>query len=53
MVAFRVHLGPALTAALASVAAFDFFFVPPRFTFHVDENHHLLTFAVIPAPMLV
>lgn len=47
VVAFRVRLGPALAAALASVAAFDFFFVPPRFTFHVGEDPYLLTFAVM------
>lgn len=47
VVAFRVHLGPAIVAALASVAAFDFLFVPPRYTFDVRENRYLLTFAVM------
>lgn len=47
VVAFRVRLGPALFAALASVAAFDFLFVPPRYTFDVRENQYLLTFAVM------
>src|SRR5690606_37914752 len=32
VVAFHVRLAPALVAALASVAAFDFLFVPPRYT---------------------
>ena len=30
-----------------AVAAFDFFFVPPIFTFHVEELRHVLTFAVM------
>ncbi|MFO7565434.1 MAG: DUF4118 domain-containing protein [Enhygromyxa sp.] len=47
MVAFRVRLGPALVAALTSVAAFDFLFVPPRYTFDVLEHGYLLTFAVM------
>src|SRR5690606_34908835 len=47
MVAFRVRLGPALVAALTSVAAFGFLFVPPRFTFDVSEHRYLLTFAVM------
>jgi two-component system sensor histidine kinase KdpD len=47
VVAFRVRLGPALAAAFASVAAFDYFFVPPRFTFDVGEKQYLLTFAVM------
>ena len=53
VVAFRVRLGPALVAALASVAAFDFFFVPPRFTFDVGEDRYLLTFAVMTVVGLV
>jgi two-component system, OmpR family, sensor histidine kinase KdpD len=47
MVAFRVRLGPALVAALGSVAAFDFLFVPPHYTFNVHEHGYLLTFAVM------
>lgn len=39
--------GPALVAASLAVAAFDFCFVPPFFTFAVAETHHLLTFAVM------
>lgn len=39
--------GPAVLAALVSVAAFDFFFVPPRFTFAVSDVKYLLTFAVM------
>jgi two-component system sensor histidine kinase KdpD len=39
--------GPAMLAALVSVAAFNFFFVPPLFSFMVDDWHYLLTFAVM------
>lgn len=34
-------------AAFLSVALFDFFFVPPRFSFTVDDPQYLLTFAVM------
>ena len=39
--------GPSLAAAALSVAAFDFFFVPPRFTFAVSDVRSLITFAVM------
>ena len=39
--------GPRSLAAVASVAAFDFFFVPPRFTFAVSDVQYLVTFAVM------
>jgi two-component system sensor histidine kinase KdpD len=39
--------GPALLAASLAVAAFDFCFVPPRFTFAVHDARHLLTFGVM------
>ena len=39
--------GPAVLNSVLSVLAFDFFFVPPRFTFEVAENHYILTFAVM------
>jgi len=45
--ATRLGRGPALLAALLSVAAFDFFFVPPRITFAVAGVQYLLTFAVM------
>ena len=34
--------GPAILISLLSVLAFDFFFVPPRFTFAVEENQYIL-----------
>jgi two-component system sensor histidine kinase KdpD len=39
--------GPAILAAAAGVAAFDFCFVPPRWTFAVSDVQYLLTFAVM------
>jgi two-component system sensor histidine kinase KdpD len=39
--------GPAFLATLLSVASFDFFFIPPYYTFAVSDLHHVLTFAVM------
>lgn len=39
--------GPSLLATLLSVAAFDFFFVPPTFTFAVGDTRYLFTFVVM------
>jgi two-component system, OmpR family, sensor histidine kinase KdpD len=39
--------GPAIAAAVLSVAVFDFVFVPPRFTFEVADTQYLVTFAVM------
>jgi two-component system sensor histidine kinase KdpD len=39
--------GPAILVSILSVMAFDFCFVPPRFTFAVEENHYILTFGVM------
>jgi two-component system, OmpR family, sensor histidine kinase KdpD len=35
--------GPSALCALASAMAFDYFFVPPRFSFYVAEPQYLLT----------
>jgi two-component system, OmpR family, sensor histidine kinase KdpD len=40
-------------AALLSVALFDFFFVPPRFTFAVSDLHYVVTFGMMLATALV
>ena len=45
--ATRVGRGPAFFASILSVAAFDFFFVPPRWTFAVSDTQYLVTFAVM------
>ncbi len=39
--------GASLAAAVLSVGAYDFFFVPPRFTFAVSDMRSLITFAVM------
>ncbi len=39
--------GAALLASTMSVLAYDFFFIPPFFTFVVDDQRHLLTFAMM------
>jgi two-component system sensor histidine kinase KdpD len=45
--AMRHGRGPSLFAAALSVAALDFFFVPPYFTFAVSDARHVFTFAVM------
>ena len=47
LVAVRFGRGPAALAAFLNVAAFDFFFVPPRFSFAVSDVQYLVTFAVM------
>jgi two-component system sensor histidine kinase KdpD len=47
MIASLAGRGPSLFAASLAVAAFDFCFVPPRFTFAVSDASHLLTFGVM------
>ena len=46
-VASRSTRGPALFASLASVAALDFFFVSPFFTFAISDVRYLVTFVVM------
>ena len=53
LIAMRFGRGPAVFASFASVAAFDFFFVPPRFSFAVSDVQYLLTFAVMLTVALV
>ncbi|HTY51446.1 MAG TPA: sensor histidine kinase KdpD [Steroidobacteraceae bacterium] len=43
----RFGRGPSVMAALVNVAAFDFFFVPPRFAFAVSDAQYLVTFGVM------
>ncbi|EQD72699.1 osmosensitive K+ channel signal transduction histidine kinase, partial [mine drainage metagenome] len=52
-VALRLGRGPAVLAAFLSVAFFDFFFVPPRFSFAVSDVQYLLTFMVMLSVALV
>jgi two-component system, OmpR family, sensor histidine kinase KdpD len=46
-VAMRFGRGPAALAALLNVAAFDYFFVPPRLSFAVSDVQYVLTFAIM------
>ena len=46
-IAMRFGRGPAALAALLNVAAFDFFFVSPRFSFAVGDVQYLVTFVVM------
>jgi two-component system sensor histidine kinase KdpD len=52
-VATRRGRGPSLLASVLSVAAFDFFFVPPHLTFEVSDTEYLITFAVMLVVALV
>ncbi|WP_322033330.1 sensor histidine kinase KdpD [Paraburkholderia sp. J76] len=42
--ATRLGRGPGVMLSFASVAAYDFFFVPPRMSFSVTDTQYLLTF---------
>ncbi len=39
--------GPAILASVLGVVAFDFTFVPPRYTFGVTDTQYLVTFSVM------
>jgi two-component system sensor histidine kinase KdpD len=47
LVALRFGRGPAVLASVLSVAGFDFFFVPPYYTFAVADVKYVITFAVM------
>jgi two-component system sensor histidine kinase KdpD len=53
LVASRATRRQAAFAAVLSVALFDFFFVPPRFTFTVSDLHYVVTFGVMLVTALV
>jgi two-component system sensor histidine kinase KdpD len=53
VVASRFGRGPSVFSAFLSIAAFDFFFVPPRFTFAFGDFRYALTFIVMLAIALV
>jgi two-component system sensor histidine kinase KdpD len=52
-IAIRLGRGPSVLASVLSVATFDFFFVPPYFTFAVSDFQYLLTFGVMLVVALV
>jgi two-component system sensor histidine kinase KdpD len=43
----RLGRGPSAVTALLNVAAFDFFFVPPRYSFAVSDAQYLVTFGAM------
>lgn len=43
----RFGKGPALLAAALGVASYDFFFVPPLFSFSIADRQYLLTFGMM------
>jgi two-component system sensor histidine kinase KdpD len=47
IVASRLGRGPSVMASILSVAAFDFFFVPPYFSFAVADTQYVVTFGVM------
>ncbi len=53
LVAVRFGRGAAALAAVLSVCAFDFFFVPPRFSFAVSDVQYFLTFCIMLAVGLI
>ena len=53
LVAVRLGRGPAMLAAVVSVAAFDFFYVQPHLSFAVSDVQYLVTFAVMLAVGLI
>ncbi|MGH8682937.1 MAG: DUF4118 domain-containing protein, partial [Burkholderiales bacterium] len=53
LVATRLGRGPSVFSVVASVLAFDFFFIPPEWTIHVSDTQYLVTFAVMLAVGLI
>jgi two-component system sensor histidine kinase KdpD len=51
--ALKLGRGPASAAAVANVLAFDFFFVPPRYSFAVADFQYVVTFGVMLAVALI
>lgn len=47
LLSMRAHFKVAILGALLSVAAFNFFFIPPYLTFSVAELRHIVTFGVM------
>jgi two-component system sensor histidine kinase KdpD len=45
--ALRLGRGPSVLLATANMLAFDFFFVPPRFSFDVEDTRYIFTLLVM------
>ena len=52
-IAFRLGRGPAFWASTMSLAAFDFYFVPPYYTFAVQDGEYVVTFIALLSVSLV
>jgi two-component system sensor histidine kinase KdpD len=53
VVGLRLGRGPSALSAFGNIAAFDFFFVPPRYSFYIAETQYLFTFGVMLSVALV
>ena len=53
LVAWKLTRSAAILTAVAGVACFDYFFVPPVGTFSIDDRQYLLTFFIMLAVALV
>jgi two-component system sensor histidine kinase KdpD len=53
LIATQLGRGPAVLASFLSVALFDFFYVPPRWSFAVSDAQYLLTLLVMLAVALI
>lgn len=51
--ALRLGRGPSALTAIANTIAFDYFFVPPRYSFYVAEPQYLFTLGVMLGVALV
>ena len=47
LVSVKYGLGPSIMASLVNVLVFDYFFVPPRFSFAVSDVQYIFTFIVM------
>jgi len=53
IVSLKFGRGPSVLASILSVAAFDFFFIPPHLTFAVSDTQYIVTFFVMLATGLI
>jgi two-component system sensor histidine kinase KdpD len=53
LISTRFARGPSIYSSIASVASFDFFCVPPYFTFAVSDTQYIFTFIVMLTVALV
>jgi len=51
--ALRLGRGPAVLISVANILAFDFFFVPPQFSFDVEDTQYIFSMAVMLVVALV